>query len=72
MNWDGWSLDIEQELVKDKVDAHSHEGEIHNLMALIDNAIGAATKANCESTKVCKHSKPYWTKELTTLSVKLR
>ena len=58
--------------MKDKVDALSHEGEIHNLMALIDNAIGATTKANCESKKVCKHSKPYWTKELTTLSVKLR
>ena len=58
MNWDGWSLDIEQELVKDKLDALSHEGEIHNLMALIDNVIGAATKANCESKKVCKHSKP--------------
>ena len=41
-------------------------------MALIDNAIGAATKANCQSKKVCKHSKPYWTKELTTLSDKLR
>ena len=72
MNWDGWSLDIEQDLVKDKVDALSHEGEIHNLMALIDNAIGAATKANCQSKKVCKHSIPYWTKELTTLSDKLR
>ena len=41
-------------------------------MALIDNAIGAATKANRQTKKVCKHSKPYWSKELTTLSDKLR
>ena len=72
MDCEGWSLDIEQELGKDKVDTLSHHGEIHNLMAVIDNAIGAATTANCQTKKVCKHSKPYWTKELTTLSDKLR
>ena len=59
MNWDGWSLDIEQDLEIHKVDTLSHKGEIHNLMALIDDAIGAATKANCQLKKVCKHSKPY-------------
>ena len=69
MNWDGWSLDIERDLGKDKVDTFSHEGEIHNLMVLIDDTIGAATKANCQLKKVCK---PYWTKELTSLSDKLR
>ena len=41
-------------------------------MALIDNAIGAATKANRQTKKICKLSKPYWSKELTTLSDKLR
>ena len=72
MDWDDWSLDIELLLRRDFVDKLSLDGEIDNLMALFDNAISSATNANCQTKKVCKHSKPYWTKELTTLSEKLR
>ncbi|KAL5256622.1 hypothetical protein ACHWQZ_G011765 [Mnemiopsis leidyi] len=72
MDWFSWTWDIEVKLASNIVDDFSSDDTIFELLELISSAIQISTKDNCQKKCVSKHSKPFWTPELTTLSSKLR
>lgn len=74
MNWNLWNRDIESSLQRDLVDdlliAENFLPE--ELLDLIDSCVKTSTERHCSTKRVCRHSKPYWTKELSMLSEDLR
>ena len=72
MDWFNWTWDIELNLRTEIVENLNSDETIEELLKAIENAINVSTKDNCPVKCVSKHSKPYWTPELTTLSEKLR
>ena len=72
MNWEDWTRDIEIALTAEKIDALANDDNVENLWNKIEEAISKATKENCSRKLVSKHSKPYWTKELSSQSITLR
>ncbi|KAL5265903.1 hypothetical protein ACHWQZ_G006532 [Mnemiopsis leidyi] len=72
MDWFNWTWDIEANLSTELTDSLNTDDTVKELLEAIENTIRAATRENCPKKCVSKHSKPYWTTELTTLSEKLR
>jgi len=72
MDWFCWTWDIEAKLTAEVTENLNSDETIHELLEVIESAINMSTTENCPKKSVSKHSKPYWTPELTTLSEKLR
>lgn len=72
MIWENWSRDIDISLRRHDIDEAATDDGMETLWRMIDDSIQSATKDNCGTKCVSKHSKPYWTKELTVLSKELR
>lgn len=72
MDWESWTLDIEWKLRRGMVDNLATDDNIDELWKTIDAAIQTATDSNCQLKCISKHSKPYWTAELTKLSSELK
>ena len=71
INWNNWTLQIEQQIEK-KSGSFQNEDDPEILWAEINNIILDSTKTHGGLKRTSKHSKPYWSKELTDLSDKLR
>ena len=72
MDWFNWTWDIEANLTTETIDSLNSDESVQELLDLIENTIKTSTSENCPTKCVSKHSKPYWTPELTILSEKLR
>ena len=71
MNWIEWSRDIEEDIVRNQQILNA-ENYPHQLWEYLDKVITKATEDHAVTKKTTKHSKPYWTNHLTTLSKNLR
>ena len=71
MDWFNWNLDIELALSDRVVDDLNSDGTSSNLLQKIMSVINKATKSNCTVKRICSHSKPYWTPELSEISKRL-
>ena len=72
MKWEDWKKDIEKELISNSFQSMMSEKDAEKIFKSFEEVINESTKANCDTKRVCQHSKPYWTKELTELSKSLR
>ena len=70
MDWEGWSEFIESSLEKDSTDFVNSSTQ--DQWKIIDRTINEATLKFSQCKKVSTHCKPYWTKDLTEASKKLR
>ena len=68
VNWDKWHDDLENALNISTNAALSQENDPVLVWEEIHRCIDTVTRNNSTKKKVCKHSKPYWTKELSTLA----
>ena len=72
MDWFNWTWDIEIKLSPNTIEELASDETILELQEAIEGAMEVSTRDNCEKKCVSKHSKPYWTPELTVLSDVLR
>ena len=71
INWDNWSLQIEQQVDNNKI-SFDYEENPDKLWHELNKIFQESTKAHGAIKKVTKHCKPYWSAELTKLSNELR
>ena len=71
IKWNNWTQQIEQEIEK-KCESFENEDDPEKLWEEINNIILDSTKTHGGLKRTSKHSKPYWSKELTDLSDILR
>ena len=74
MNWQDWSQEVET-LVEGRnrqIVQANDSGDPYELLQIIDNIIKSSTDKHGTKKTISNHSKPYWTKELSVLSQKLR
>ena len=71
INWTNWSADLEKEIHKDKPEIDHYE-DPEKLWEYTDKVIKKVTMKHGVLKKSTKHSKPFWTNQLTTLCNKMR
>ena len=71
INWDNWSLQIEQQVDNNKISFDDEENP-DKLWYELNKVFVESTKAHGAIKKTTKHCKPYWSAELTKLSNDLR
>ena len=71
INWEKWATDLEIELKKCENDLTSMKDPL-NLWTLLENSISKVTSSNATIKKICHHSKPFWTDQLTRLCNEMR
>ena len=71
INWENWSAQIEQHM-EDNLVSFENEEDPDKLWKGINNIILESTKTHGGLKRTSRYSKPYWSKELTELSNKLR
>ena len=71
MKWDGWKKQIEDKIEEEGENLRSEENPFI-MWNHLNQIITQATDNHGETKKCSKHSKPYWTQSLTTLSKNLR
>ena len=71
MKWDGWSKHIEDSIEENRIFLETEENP-YRLWNRLNHIITQATDTHGETKKCCKHSKPYWTEKLSSLSANLR
>ena len=74
INWNNWSDEVESlvESKSDQITEAKDTGDPYKLLSIVDSIINSSTEKHGTKKILCSHSKPYWTKELTELSKKLR
>ena len=70
LNWDNWTKEIEQEIMSKT--SLINEEDPDKLWQEINNIFLESTKAHGALKRTSKHSKPYWSADLTKLSNELR
>ena len=71
MKWEGWSKHIEDSIEENRIFLETEENP-YRLWNRLNHIITQATDTHGETKKCCKHSKPYWTEKLSSLSANLR
>ena len=71
MKWSEWTKHIDTCIQNNNLLNQTDENP-HELWNALDQFITEATGLYCGTKKSCRHSKPYWTEQLTVLSEKLR
>ena len=71
MHWNDWKKSIEDAVEQDSENLESEENP-YSLWNKLNAIIAEATDKHGQSKKSCKHSKPYWTVTLSTLSKELQ
>ena len=71
INWEKWATDLETELTKYENDLSDIKDPL-NLWSLLEKSISNVTSSNASMKKICKHSKPFWTDQLTRLCNEMR
>ena len=71
MQWNSWTKHIEDR-IEDENDFFESEHNPYTSWNRLNEIITQATDSHCETKKSSKHSKPYWSDSLTTLSKNLR
>jgi hypothetical protein len=72
MDWINWTRDLEIYFTSSTFKSLLIANSTEEICSSIDGAIKQATESNCQKKTVSPHSKPFWTKELTSLSENLR
>ena len=70
MQWENWTQTIENKLTE--ISDIGLETNPYKVWEQLDQIITEATDTYCQTKKCSKHSKPYWTANLTILSKNLR
>lgn len=71
INWNNWTKSIEDAIEVNRASLESEDNP-YSLWNAVNSIISKATDKHGETKKCCKHSKPYWTSSLTTLSKDLQ
>ena len=71
VDWSAWTEDLEKEIDNDSEEIANYEDPAE-LWRYIDRVINKITLKHCQIKKSTRHSKPYWTEELTSLCDKMR
>ena len=71
INWKNWTKDFNNNLTSN-MDLINKEDDPNKLWRLLEQTISKITKSNAKMKKVCKHSKPFWTRKLTQLCDEMR
>ena len=71
VNWEMWTTDLERKLESDKSEIIRYKNP-QRLWDYFVSAINETTEKHSVLKKSCKHSKPFWTKKLTTLCSQMR
>ena len=70
MKWEEWTAHIEMSI--NEIANWETEDDAHRLWNILNAIITEATDKHCLSKKCCMHSKPFWTKSLSVLSINLK
>ena len=71
INWKSWSDDLENQIAIDSVEIENYEDPTE-LWKYTESVINKITLKHSKTKKSTKHSKPYWTDELTSMCDKMR
>ena len=72
MDWEAWTDDLEDLLDIGKIEILSQMTDPYPLWQYVIQCIDKVSKDNAPKKNVCRHSKPYWTTELTVLAKRYR
>ena len=71
VNWKKWSNDLNTEITNNSNTIDRTE-DPHLLWSILENSISKVTLSNTKLKRICRHSKPFWTKKLTQLCNEMR